>query len=187
MKNDKQQPSFREIDNHLQNCMDRGVKAFLDGLTKYDNDFEPGSLDFDAWASGFSIAQNGFKAPLSNETKVVHDCDRWRNDECVCGPECYDITHSETKVVESVPINCLHSFCTECGAAIDVIPCEGTVINIAKECSKQFKNTDAVKVITDRIEKLENNLAFRTHGWLGNKLKYQLQEAKDILKLIQSC
>lgn len=54
-----------------------------------------------------------------------------------------------------------------------------------EKANSQFKNTDAVKVITDRIEKLENNLAFRTHGWLGNKLKYQLQEAKDILKLIQ--
>jgi hypothetical protein len=64
MKNDKQQPEndgkFRDIDNHLQSCMDKGIWAYNNKLTKYDNPHDPGSLSFDAWAAGFKLAEKEF-------------------------------------------------------------------------------------------------------------------------------
>lgn len=49
---------YRDIDIHLQKCIDMGYQARIDGKTKYENDFEPGSLSFDAWAKGFNLPDN---------------------------------------------------------------------------------------------------------------------------------
>lgn len=46
---------FTDIDRHLQACMDKGYAARLSGATKYDNDYDPGSLSFDAWQAGFNL------------------------------------------------------------------------------------------------------------------------------------
>lgn len=54
---------FEETDNHIQKCMDMGYQAKIDGKTKYENDFEPGSLGFDAWASGYNISENNLTTP----------------------------------------------------------------------------------------------------------------------------
>jgi hypothetical protein len=104
---------------------------------------------------------------------------------------------NETKVVESVPIKSVqetinylvgyngYPHLLSLLTRMQRIDQEQFIINCMETYASQFKNTDAVKVITDRIAELKNNLAFNTGGWIGNKLKYQLQEAKDILKLIQ--
>lgn len=63
--------NFQEIDIHLQKCIDMGSKAFLNGLTKYDNDFEPGSLSFDAWGIGFSTAEKDFKLKQDDNSKLA--------------------------------------------------------------------------------------------------------------------
>lgn len=49
---------FKEIDIQIQKCMDMGYMARLQGLTKYENEFEPGSLSFDAWNTGFYLKDN---------------------------------------------------------------------------------------------------------------------------------
>lgn len=144
------------------------------------------------------------QAPLSNETKAVESVTLIQEENKQCSHESleritttdgkyYEICHHCSLSFPKHPIiqdesagrfllkNRLNDICVSGLAAEPKIFASEAM----RMYASQFKNTDAVKVITDRIEKLENNLAFRTHGWLGNKLKYQLQEAKDILKLIQ--
>jgi len=46
---------YKEIDIALQKCIDRGYMARLTGKSKYENEFEPGSLSFDAWRCGYEL------------------------------------------------------------------------------------------------------------------------------------
>jgi hypothetical protein len=60
---------FKEIDRHLQKCMYMGHMAALEGKSKYENEFEPGSLSFDAWAAGFKLKYNAdYQLPESNKS-----------------------------------------------------------------------------------------------------------------------
>lgn len=159
MKNDKQRP-----ENICPKC--KGVG--MGGVTGIDN------LEYDiCYRCGYSsLPKSQLKhldqSPLSNETKVVESVTIKTTEEFI-----------KTIYVNAANFNHIASTEKINGSLYTEIK------RVMEAYASQFKNTDAVRVITDRIEKLENNLAFRTHGWLGNKLKYQLQEAKDILKLIQ--
>lgn len=59
---------FNETDMHIQKCMDMGFNAYLNGKTKFDNEFEPGSLSFDAWQAGYSITEDNFNISDDKET-----------------------------------------------------------------------------------------------------------------------
>lgn len=45
------------IDRQLALEAKAGYKAFTDGLSKYENPNEPGSLNFDMWKSGWDEAE----------------------------------------------------------------------------------------------------------------------------------
>lgn len=46
---------YKEIDNHLQSCIDKGYQAALDARSKFENPYDHGSLSFDAWNKGFEL------------------------------------------------------------------------------------------------------------------------------------
>lgn len=48
---------YQEIDIAMSEAFKNGIEAFNDGKTKYDNDYEPGSLSFMSWDAGFKTAE----------------------------------------------------------------------------------------------------------------------------------
>jgi hypothetical protein len=44
---------LKEIDRHLTIVFDEWYNAAKQGKSKYENNHEPGSLPFDAWAAGW--------------------------------------------------------------------------------------------------------------------------------------
>lgn len=47
-----------EIYNSLQHSFNEGYEAYKEGLSKYENPNEPGSLNFDSWNAGWHSAQS---------------------------------------------------------------------------------------------------------------------------------
>lgn len=42
-----------------------GYEAYGDGISKYENPFEPGSIQFDDWNYGWLDAESDFRSALS--------------------------------------------------------------------------------------------------------------------------
>lgn len=175
MKKDKQQPEKGQLTN----------EEYLDLYGSKDNMYLKARISTNEY---FKLPEDKrrFYVRFCGPNEVFYTLNPMTSPFSVTIPKVEDQAplSNETKAVESIPINCFHSFCTECGAAIDVIPCEGTVINIEKECSQQFKNTDAVKVIKDRI----TELMYERDNYPKSSpsiYRARINEANDILKLIQ--
>ena len=49
---------WMEIDRQLAKEAQCGYEAFINGKTKYENPHDPGSLNFDMWASGYNEAKD---------------------------------------------------------------------------------------------------------------------------------
>lgn len=59
-----------DIKRVLIKNFDEGYEAFAEGISKYENPYEPGSLNFEKWESGWEISKEDYYEYLSSQSPL---------------------------------------------------------------------------------------------------------------------